>query len=154
MIECALYQPDIPQNAGAVLRLGACFGMPIHVIHPCGFVLGDRNLRRAGLDYIARAVLTEHADWSAFLAWRERAPGRIVALSSHGAARLEDFAFAPDDVLLFGRESAGLPDDVAGECDAVLRIPIRPGNRSLNLANAVAIAAFEAQRQTRLLSPD
>ena len=148
MIDCALFEPDIPQNAGTILRLGACFGVPIHIIHPSGFALSDRNLRRAGMDYLDRANLREHADWAGFVAWRQDAGRRLVALSTRGTARLHDFAFAPDDVLLFGRESAGLPDPVLAAADAVLRIPIRPGNRSLNVAAAAAIAVSEALRAT------
>jgi len=148
MIASALYEPDIPGNAGAILRLGACLGVPVHIIHPSGFALTDRNLRRAGLDYRDRAELHEHRDWPAFEAWRQGDRRRLVALSTHGAARLTDFAFRPDDVLLFGRESAGLPVSVHAAADAVVRIPIRPGNRSLNVATAAAIALAEALRQT------
>lgn len=149
MIAIALYQPDIPQNAGAILRLGACLGVAVHVIHPIGFTLSDRTLRRAGLDYIARATLVEHDDWTAFRA--AATPRRLIALSAHATTPLQDFAFAPDDILLLGRETAGLPPEVTGSCDALLRIPIVPGNRSLNVASAAAIAAFEALRRTDLL---
>jgi tRNA (cytidine/uridine-2'-O-)-methyltransferase len=151
MIDCALYQPDIPQNAGTLLRLGACFGTPVHVIHPSGFALGDRNLRRAGMDYLERAALREHDDWAGFQAWCHDAGRRLVAVSTHGAGRLHDFAFRADDVILLGRESAGLPDTVRGAADAVLPIPLRPGNRSLNVAVAGAIAVTEALRQTSQL---
>jgi tRNA (cytidine/uridine-2'-O-)-methyltransferase len=147
MIDCALFEPEIPQNAGAVLRLGACFGVPIHVVHPCGFVLSDRNFKRAGLDYLSRAALTEHADRAAFTAWRRASDRRLVAFSSHAEESLLEFTFAPDDVILLGRESAGLPEALSLEADAVLRIPIRAGNRSLNLATAAAIGIFEALRQ-------
>lgn len=148
MIDCALFEPDIPQNAGTILRLGACLGVTVHIIHPCGFALGDRNLRRAGMDYLDRATLREHQDWSAFQAWRGGARRRLVALSTHGATSLYDFPFHIDDVVLLGRESAGLPEPVIAAADAVLRIPIRPGNRSLNVAVAAAIAVAEALRQT------
>ena len=148
MIGCALYEPDIPQNAGAILRLGACFGVCVHIIHPSGFALTDRNLRRAGMDYLDRAVLSEHDDWPAFEAWRRREARRIVALSTHAEEVLHAFRFRPDDILLLGRESAGLPEPVRHSADALLRIPIRPGNRSLNVAVAAAIAIAEAIRQT------
>lgn len=151
MIDCALFEPDIPQNAGTIIRLGACFGAPVHIVHPAGFALSDRNFKRAGMDYLSRADLIEHADWEAFERWRRASKRRLIALSAHGRERLPDFAFRPDDVLLVGRESAGLPDSVSGSADAVLKIPIAPGNRSLNVAVAAAIAIFEALRQTRQL---
>jgi tRNA (cytidine/uridine-2'-O-)-methyltransferase len=148
MIDCALFEPDIPQNTGAIMRLGACFGVPIHIVHPAGFALSDRNFKRVGMDYLSRADLIEHADWIAFEAWRLQAERRLIALSAHGCERLPDFALRPDDVFLLGRESAGLPDSVLGSADAVLRIPIAGGNRSLNVAAAASIAIFEALRQT------
>ena len=151
MIDCALFEPDIPQNAGTILRLGACLGVPVHIIHPSGFALSDRNFRRAGMDYLDRANLCEHADWPAFQLWRRIAGRRLIALSTRGPARLHDFTFHADDVLLLGRESAGLPDPVLAEADGVLRIPIRPGNRSLNVAVAAAIALAEALRPTNQL---
>ena len=110
MIDCALYQPDIAQNAGAILRLGACFGVPVHIVHPSGFAMSDRYLRRAGMDYLAEAVLHEHDDWSAFRAWQQASGRRLVALTTKGESGLYDFSFRPDDLLLFGRESGGLPD--------------------------------------------
>jgi tRNA (cytidine/uridine-2'-O-)-methyltransferase len=152
MIDCALFEPDIPQNAGAILRLGACFGVPVHIIHPAGFALSDRNLKRAGLDYLSRADLIEHADWSAFEAWRGTEARRLIALSARGNERLPDFAFRADDVLLLGRESAGLAGHVLGAADALVKIPMRPGNRSLNMATAASIAVFEALRQTAQLA--
>ena len=151
MIDCALFEPDIPGNAGAILRLGACFGAPVHIIHPTGFLLTDRNLRRAGLDYLDRASLVEHTDWLAFETWAKAAGRRIVALSTHGDAPLHSFPFRGDDLLLLGRESAGLPDAVRSAADAVIRIPIRAGNRSLNVALAAGIALTEALRQTAQL---
>ena len=151
MIECALFEPDIAGNTGAVLRLGACFGASVHIIHPAGFALTDRNLRRAGLDYLARAVMVEHRDWAAFDSWRLGEGRRLVALSTRGTTRLHDYVFRADDILLFGRESAGLPEPVLLSAEGALRIPIRPGNRSLNVALAVAIATAEALRQTAQL---
>jgi tRNA (cytidine/uridine-2'-O-)-methyltransferase len=144
----ALFQPDIPQNAGAILRTAACFGIEVHLIYPAGFALSDRGLRRAGLDYAARATLREHDDWTAFEARRREAGRRLVALTSHGETELTGFAFRPDDVLLMGRESAGLPEPVLMGAAARLRIPIRAGTRSLNVSVAAGIALFEALRQT------
>ena len=151
MIVCALFEPDIPQNAGTILRLGACLGVPVHIIHPTGFALSDASLKRAGLDYLSRAELIEHSDWAAFEKWRGQSGRRIVPLSTKGRKRLEDFLFQADDVLLLGRESAGLPAHVFDRADATVRIPIQPQNRSLNVAVAAAIAVFEALRQTRQL---
>lgn len=148
MIDCALFEPDIPQNTGTMLRLGACFGVPIHIIHPAGFALTDRNLQRAGLDYLPRSVMREHDHWPAFRQWQSSAGRRLIALSTRGAEDLFRFAFHPDDVILLGRESAGLPDAVLADAVAVLRIPLRPGNRSLNMAVAGAISVAEALRQT------
>lgn len=151
MIDLALYQPDIPQNAGAILRLAACFGAPVHVVQPAGFDLSDRRLRRAGMDYLDLVELQRHADWPAFEAWRRQTVRRLVALTTHGDALLADFAFRPGDVLLLGRESAGLPPEVHRAADARLRIPIRPEARSLNVALAASIALHEALRQTGAL---
>lgn len=151
MIQCALFEPDIPQNAGSVLRLGACLGLPVHIIHPTGFTLSDRTLKRAGLDYLSRAAIVEHDDFCAFERWRGASGGRLLALTTRGSERLEAFRFRPDDVLLLGRESAGLPADVLAGADAMLRIPIAQGNRSLNVAVAAGIAVFEALRQTDAL---
>lgn len=148
MIDCALFEPDIPQNAGAIMRLGACFGAPVHIIHPAGFALSDSHFKRAGMDYLSRADLIEHADWRAFQSWRGSSGRRLIAFSVRGHARLPEFSFHPHDVLLFGRESAGLPDAVFEAAGAVLKIPIVPGNRSLNVATAASIAVFEALRQT------
>ena len=154
MINCALFEPDIPQNAGAVLRIGACFGVPIHIIHPCGFVLTDRSLKRAGLDYLSRASIIEHADFSAFDGWRRGAGRRLVALSAHAATALPAFAFRPDDAILLGRETSGLSEEARSAADAIVRIPIRPGNRSLNMAVAAGLGLFEALRQTGALPVD
>lgn len=142
----ALYQPDIPQNTGTILRLAACFGLPVDVVGPAGFDLSDRALRRAGLDYAEHAALVRHVSWEAFLA--ARGGGRLVLFTTAAETRHVDFIFAPDDVLLFGRESAGAPAAVHAAADARLRIPLRPGRRSLNLAVACGIAVAEALRQT------
>jgi tRNA (cytidine/uridine-2'-O-)-methyltransferase len=151
MIECALFEPDIAQNAGAIMRLGACFGVPVHIIHPAGFALSDHNFKRAGMDYLSRADLVEHDNWDAFQIWRKEHGRRIVALSTQGSERLERFQFRADDVLLLGRESAGLPAHIKQSVDAVVRLPIKAENRSLNVANAASIAVFEALRQTAQL---
>jgi tRNA (cytidine/uridine-2'-O-)-methyltransferase len=144
----ALFQPDIPQNTGAILRLAACFGVAVDVIEPCGFVWSDRHLRRAGMDYLARVACVRHASWDRFAA--DRSPGRLVLLTTAGDRRLPDFAFRGDDTLLLGRESAGVPAHVHGCADARLRIPMRGETRSLNVALAAAIALGEALRQTNL----
>ena len=145
----ALYQPDIPQNTGTILRLAACFGVAVDVIGPTGFDISDRALRRAGLDYAEHAALARHVSWDAYLAARAAAPvGRLVLFTTAAETRHCDFAFAADDVLLFGRESAGAPPAVHAAADARLRIPLRPGRRSLNLAVACGIAVAEALRQT------
>ena len=140
----AAYQPEIAGNMGALLRLAACFGLAVDVVEPCGFVFSDAKMRRAGMDYAERVTVTRHADW---LALRAAAPGRIVLLTTKGDVRLPDFAFAPDDTLLMGSESAGVPADVARACDARVRIPIAPGVRSLNIAVAAAVAIGEALGQ-------
>ena len=152
MIACALFEPNIPQNTGAILRLGACFGVPIHIIYPAGFALSDQNLKRAGMDYLSRADLTEHDNWEAFQTSRQKDRRRLVALSTKGRVSVDGYRFEADDILLLGRESAGLPDHVKQGADAVVRIPIRAENRSLNVANAASIAVFEALRQTGQLS--
>jgi tRNA (cytidine/uridine-2'-O-)-methyltransferase len=147
----ALYEPDIPQNAGAVLRLGACLGVPVDIIEPCGFVLSDRRLRRAGMDYIDGATIARHQSWVRFAAI---ARGRLVLLTTKGDQAYHRFAFRPDDTLLLGRETAGVPDEVHRACDARLRIPLMPGQRSLNLAVAAALVLGEALRQTEGLPRD
>ena len=143
----ALFQPDIPQNTGAVLRLAACFGVAVDLIEPFGFVFDDRRLRRAVLDYAARVDIHRYPSWDAFLAVREAA-SRLVLLTTHGTTPLHRFAFAAEDTLLLGRESAGAPDFVHNAAAARVVIPLQLGNRSLNVAMAGAIALHEALRQT------
>jgi tRNA (cytidine/uridine-2'-O-)-methyltransferase len=143
----ALFQPDIPQNAGALLRLGACLGVPIDIIEPCGFVLSDRRLRRAGMDYLASAEMTRHESWPSFVAARARG-ARIVLLTTAGTVPYHRFAFAGDDIILVGRESAGVPPEIHGASDARLTIPMRPGLRSLNVALAASMVLGEGLRQT------
>ena len=144
----ALFQPDIPQNLGAALRVGACLATPVDVIEPCGFPLSDAGVRRAAMDYGAIASLTRHAAWPEFLSAPERKLGRLVLFTTRGAAPLHGFEFAVGDTLLFGRESAGVPDEVHDRADARLLIPLRPGMRSINVATAAAMALGEALRQT------
>ena len=142
----ALYEPDIAQNTGSILRLGACVGVPIDIIEPCGFVFGQAQMKRAGMDYIEAAHYVRHTSWETFLCMRTA--GRIVLLSSKADIGYPQFAFAPDDTLLLGRESAGVPGSVHKAAGARLRIPMQPGMRSLNVAMAAAIVASEALRQT------
>ena len=144
-LRLALYQPDIPQNCGTLMRLGACLGVPLDVIEPCGFVLSDRLLQRAGMDYLDKATLTRHADWEAF---RAQLPGRLILLTTAGEQPYHAFAFQPDDTLLLGRESAGVPQEVHEAADARLAIPMQAGLRSLNVAVAGAMVLGEALRQT------
>lgn len=144
----ALYEPDIPQNTGAILRLGVCFGVAVDIIEPCGFVLDDRRLKRAAMDYLAHAEIVRHASWASF---RQTRPGRLVLLSTKARLPYHRFAFARDDVLLLGRETAGVPPEVAESVDASVLIPMRPGLRSLNVALAASVVLGEALRQTALL---
>jgi tRNA (cytidine/uridine-2'-O-)-methyltransferase len=144
----ALFQPDIPQNLGAALRLGACMGVPVDVVEPCGFPLSDRAMHRAAMDYAEKVEVTRHSSWSRFLEAPERAQGRLLLFTTSGAAPFHKFRYRPDDVLLFGRESAGVPPEVHQAADARLFIPLVPGARSLNLVNAAAMALGEALRQT------
>jgi tRNA (cytidine/uridine-2'-O-)-methyltransferase len=146
-VRLALYEPDIPQNTGAVLRLAACFGLAVDIIEPCGFLIDDRRLRRAVLDYAARAAIGRHASWAAFQAGRP-SPGRLVLMTTRGSVALHRFSFAADDTILLGRESAGVPASVHEAADARIVIPLRGGARSLNVALAAAIAVAEALRQT------
>ncbi|MBI1251909.1 MAG: tRNA (cytidine(34)-2'-O)-methyltransferase [Alphaproteobacteria bacterium] len=142
----ALYQPDIPQNLGAAIRLCACFQTPLDVIEPCGFPLTDRALKRAALDYGARADVAPHASFAAYL--RDRPKGRLILIETDGETPPHRFAFAADDALMLGRETAGAAAEVYAAADAVLRIPMAAGARSLNVATAGAIALHEALRQT------
>ena len=146
----ALYQPDIPQNTGAIMRTAACLGLACDVIGPAGFVMTDKKLRRAGMDYLDRLALTEHTSWEAFRKkFRSNGGGRLVLLSTAAATSYLDFAFRSDDVLLAGSEGAGVPAEVARACEAAVRVPIVAGARSLNVAQALAMVLGEALRQTR-----
>lgn len=142
----ALFEPDIPQNTGTILRLGACLGVAVDIIEPCGFLWDDRRVRRAGMDYLDQVDLTRHTSWTRFVA--ARAPGRLILLTTKGDVAYHQFAFAADDTLLLGRESAGVPDAIHGLADARLVIPQRPGLRSINVAVAAAMVLGEALRQT------
>ena len=144
----ALYCPDIAQNAGTCLRTGACLGVPVHLIEPAGFPVSSAAFRRAGMDYLDAADWHRHASFAAFEAWRAAAGHRLVLFTTKGAQPLHSFSFRSDDVLLFGRESAGVPPEVHERADARLLIPLRPGMRSLNVAVSAAMALGEALRQT------
>ncbi|BCG93304.1 tRNA (cytidine(34)-2'-O)-methyltransferase [Mesorhizobium sp. 131-2-1] len=146
-LRIALYQPDIAGNTGTILRFAACLGLGVDIIEPAGFPLSDRALKRAGMDYVEMADLTRHVDWNAFEDWRAANARRLVLLTTKAASAYTDFAFADGDILLFGRESAGVPDAVHHAADARLTIPMRPGARSINVALSVAMIAGEAIRQ-------
>ena len=146
----ALYQPDIPQNCGTMLRLCACLGVEASIIEPAGFPVSDRHFRRSGMDYLDAVNVTRHVSWRAFEDWRAPTGRRLILLSTSAALPFTDFAFAPDDILMVGRESAGAPPDVHEAADARILIPIRPGMRSLNVAVCAAMALGEALRQTGL----
>ncbi len=144
----ALYQPDIPQNLGAAIRLAACLGVPLDVIEPCGFPLTDAAMKRAALDYGDKASISRHDSFSAFFAMPERSDGRLVLVETDGAVSFQDFSFSSGDTLLLGRESAGSPPEVYAAAQVSLRVPMRPGLRSLNVITAAAVVLTEAMRQT------
>lgn len=144
----ALHQPDMPGNVGTILRLAACLGVGVDLIEPCGFAFADRALKRAGMDYAASARVDRHVDFAAFQQAARVRGGRIVLLSTHAALRLPQARFRPGDILLFGSEGAGVPDAVRDAADLAVRIPLRAGMRSLNIAVAAGIALGEALRQT------
>ena len=144
----ALFQPDIPQNTGALMRIGACFRVPVDVIEPCGFPFDDRRMRRTAMDYGAAAVVERHASWEAFVAVLEGRAGRLVLLTTAATVNHSEFSYAPDDTLLLGRESAGVPGYVVARAEGRVRIPMAGGLRSLNVAVAGAIVLAEALRQT------
>jgi len=148
-LRIALYQPDIPGNTGAILRLSACLGLAVDLIEPAGFDLSDRALRRAGMDYVEAAALIRHLNWEAFEDWRAATGRRLVLATTKAALPYTEERFRPDDILLFGRESAGVPDEVHERADARILIPMLEGRRSLNVAMAAAMVAGEALRQTR-----
>lgn len=141
----ALFEPDIPPNLGTILRLGACLEVPVHVIEPCGFPFSVQAVRRSAMDYLEQADIIRHASWEHFKA--ERPAGRLVLMTTKAAIPYTDFQFAPDDILLLGRESKGAPDYVHAAADARLLIPLKSGLRSINVATAAAMVLGEALRQ-------
>lgn len=141
----ALYQPDIPQNAGAIFRLATCLDLPVDIIEPAGFVLNDANLRRAGMDYLDQTRITRHISWSTYLA--DANPARLVLLTTTATQRHVDFKFNAHDTLMVGRESSGVPDEVHDRADARIRVPMHPDARSLNVVTALTFALGEALRQ-------
>ena len=147
-IRIALYQPDIAGNTGTILRLAACLGFAVDIIEPAGFDLSDRNLKRAGMDYLATSKLTRHVNWQQFEEWRATTGRRLILASTKAALPYTNVAYAKDDILLFGRESAGVPDHVHNVSDERVLIPMVEGQRSINLAVSVAMVTGEALRQT------
>jgi tRNA (cytidine/uridine-2'-O-)-methyltransferase len=145
----ALFQPDIPQNTGTILRLAACLGIEVHIIEPAGFPTSDRAFRRAGMDYLDHVAIVRHSSWQEFEAWRIAAGARLILFTTRGDSSYLDHLFRPDDVLLFGRESSGAPPEVHSAADVRLVIPMQAHLRSLNIATSAAMAAGEALRQLR-----
>jgi len=150
-MQLALYQPEIPQNTGTLLRLGACLGVAVNIIGPCGFAFSERQLKRAGMDYIDYGEIKYHTSWQTFLS--SLTNERLILLSPYGASAYTDFAFQPLDILLVGQESSGVPQEVWAQTHAQIAIPMRPPCRSLNVALAASIVLSEALRQTHLLPP-
>jgi tRNA (cytidine/uridine-2'-O-)-methyltransferase len=148
-MQIALFQPDIPQNTGTILRLCACLDVAAHIIEPAGFPVTDSAFRRAGMDYLDQVRLTRHISWVHFEDWRRQTGARLVLFTTKGATSYLDFHYGASDILLFGRETVGVTDEVAAVADARLKILIQPGLRSLNVAMAAAMAVGEALRQTR-----
>jgi tRNA (cytidine/uridine-2'-O-)-methyltransferase len=147
-MEIALFQPDIPPNTGTILRLCACLDVPAHIIEPAGFAVSDRAFRRAGMDYLDQVRLTRHLSWTKFEEWRHQNGKRLVLFTTKAAISYLDFRYQASDILLFGRETVGVTDEVVAAADARLKIPIKPSLRSLNVAMAAAMAVGEALRQT------
>lgn len=152
-MQVALYEPDIAQNTGTILRLCACLGVAAHIIEPAGFPVSDRAFRRAGMDYLDQVTVMRHASWAAFEDWRRARHLDLVLFTTRAATSYLERRFTDDDVLLFGRESAGVPDAVHAAADARLMVPMREGLRSLNVAMACAMVVGEALRQTRAATP-
>jgi tRNA (cytidine/uridine-2'-O-)-methyltransferase len=153
-MQVALYQPDIPQNTGTILRLCACLDVAAHIIEPAGFPVSDRHFRRSGMDYLDQVSITRHDSWPKFEQWRRAKGFRLLLFSTKGVGSYLDYRYNAADILLFGRESAGVTDEVVAAADARLVIPIKPGLRSLNVAMAAAMALGEALRQTRSVSKE
>jgi tRNA (cytidine/uridine-2'-O-)-methyltransferase len=152
-MQVALYEPDIAQNTGTILRLAACLGVAAHIIEPAGFPVSDRAFRRAGMDYLDQVTITRHDSFGAFERWRRAADMTLVLFTTSATTSYLDHGFGRDDILMFGRESTGVPDTVHKAADARLTIPMRPGLRSLNVAMACAMAVGEALRQTGGFAP-
>lgn len=150
-LRIALYQPDIPGNTGTILRLAACLGLGVDIIEPAGFDISDRNLKRAGMDYLAAVALTRHVNWERFEAWRLASGRRLVLASTKAARPYTDFPYRDGDILLFGRESADVPEHVHERADGRVLIPMVEGQRSINVAMSAAMIAGEALRQTQWL---
>lgn len=151
----ALFQPDIPQNTGTLLRLGACLDFAVDIIEPCGFIFNEKAMRRAGMDYLEQVSYRRHNSWQDFLAYRAAHPeeyGRLVLMSTHASEPYTDFSFQPNDIILMGRESAGVPEEVHNQADARLLIPMNPKARSINMAISAAIVVGEALRQVKMCS--
>jgi tRNA (cytidine/uridine-2'-O-)-methyltransferase len=151
-LHIALYQPDIAGNTGTILRLAACLGLSVDIIEPAGFDISDRNLKRAGMDYLASVALTRHVNWQRFDDWRRQEGRRLVLASTKAALPYTQFDYRTDDILLFGRESAGVPDHVHEAADGRVLIPMVEGQRSINVAMSAAMIAGEALRQTGFAS--
>lgn len=152
----ALFQPDIPQNTGTLLRLGACLGLPVDIIEPCGFVFNEKAMRRAGMDYLNIADYHRHNSWQDFLRFRQEHPeeyGRIILLTTHAETSYANFQFQKNDIILMGRESAGVPEAVHQSADSRLLIPMKKDARSINVAISAAMVIGEALRQTNLFPP-
>lgn len=151
----ALFQPDIPQNTGTLLRLGACLDFAVDIIEPCGFIFNEKAMRRAGMDYLEQVSYRRHNSWQDFLAYRAAHPeeyGRLVLMSTHASEPYTDFSFQLNDIILMGRESAGVPEDVHNQADARLLIPMNPKARSINMAISAAMVVGEALRQIKTCS--
>jgi tRNA (cytidine/uridine-2'-O-)-methyltransferase len=143
----ALFEPDIPQNTGTILRLAACLGLEAHLIEPAGFPTSDRAFRRAGMDYLDQVELVRHVSWEAFADWRQAQGLRLVLFTTRAATSYLDHVYEPRDILMFGRESSGVPEPVHAAAEVRLKVPLRPGMRSLNVAMTCAMAVGEASRQ-------
>ena len=150
----ALFEPDIPQNSGTMLRMCACMGIAAALIEPAAFSVSDPRFRRAAMDYLDHVCLTQHASWSAFLSWRREHSARLILLTTRAPVRYTEFGYARGDILLVGRESAGVPQEVHDAADARVLVPMQPGLRSLNVAIAAAMVVGEALRQIRPARPD
>lgn len=148
MLRLALFQPDIPQNAGTMIRMAACLGIAVDIVEPAAFDVSDRHFRRSGMDYLERAAVQRHDSFAAFDVWRRRQGHRLVLAETDGTTPLPDFSFHTGDIVLVGRESAGVTAEVQAAAEASLHIPMRPGLRSLNVALAAAMVMGEALRQT------